>query len=86
MVAVMFSLCFTIYTLVKSHFQYFKDFVIQENGKLTLKFNVGAKDIILTEPRPVTDGVLHYVVIERKMTNATMRVDDWTIRKTKQGW
>jgi len=56
-----------------------------ENGKLTLKFNVGAKDIILTEPRPVTDGVLHYVVIERKMTNATMRVDDWTIRKTKQG-
>ena len=52
---------------------------------MTLKFNVGAKDVTLTEPRPVTDGVLHYVVIERKMTNATMRVDDWTIRKTKQG-
>jgi len=55
-----------------------------KNGKLTLRFNVGAKDVILTEPRPVTDGILHTVVIRRHLTNATMRVDDWTIRNTIQ--
>jgi len=55
-----------------------------ENGKLTLTYNVGVKEIRLQEEISVADGNLHNVAIKRHYTNATMQVNDWPPRKSKE--
>nr|XP_039259128.1 neurexin-3a-like isoform X5 [Styela clava] len=55
-----------------------------ENGRLTLRFNIGNKDVVLREPMSVVDGQYHRVVICRKWMNATMRVNSWPIRSVGQ--
>nr|CAB3264446.1 neurexin-3-like [Phallusia mammillata] len=52
-----------------------------ENGKLTLRFNVGGgRTVELREERSVSDGSYHTVQVRRRWLNATMRVNNWPVR------
>ena len=45
---------------------------------------MGVKEIRLQEEISVADGNLHNVAIKRHYTNATMQVNDWPPRKSKE--
>ncbi|XP_076815569.1 neurexin-1-like isoform X3 [Clavelina lepadiformis] len=47
-----------------------------EDGKVTLRYNVGQNDVMLQEPVKVSDGQYHTCVVRRESGNATMRVDN----------
>nr|XP_026689389.1 neurexin-1a isoform X3 [Ciona intestinalis] len=51
-----------------------------ENGRVTLRFNIGNSDVKLQEHSPVSDGQYHTVRVRRKWMNATLRVDNWPER------
>ena len=43
---------------------------------------MGSADVTVLEPRSVSDGQLHKVIVHRKKMNATMRVDNFPERKS----
>lgn len=52
---------------------------------MTLTYNIGTMaDVVLREPVSVADGKYHNVVISRNYLNATMDVDQYPQRSTKQ--
>uniref|UniRef100_H3CEV5 Neurexin 3a n=1 Tax=Tetraodon nigroviridis TaxID=99883 RepID=H3CEV5_TETNG len=58
------------------------DFVIIQQGKIGVTFNIGTVDISVEESStPVNDGKYHVVRFTRNGGNATLQVDNWAINE-----
>ncbi|GAA6076108.1 neurexin 3a isoform X1 [Tachysurus ichikawai] len=54
----------------------------QEQGKISVTFNIGLVDIVVQESSmPVNDGKYHVVRFTRNGGNATLQVDNWAINE-----